>query len=252
MVAFYSHAWKIFIMPGFFSCHPSQIRYDMNLGLFLKTDCVSVQLMSHEYLHAIRQPVFLPLLRQQQSLCCLTPIECPQLGFVILLFFSHPVVSSPFWTRGLHAARQTSLSLTSPRVCPSPCSLHRWCHPISSSDALFSCPQSFPASVTFPHRLSASDDQNTGASASASVHPLNIQGWSSLRLPGLISLLSQGTFRSLLQHHSSKASILWPSAFFTVQLSQPNMTTRKTIVLTIRTFVGRVVPLLFNTLLNLG
>ena len=105
MVAFYSHAWKIFIMPGFFSCHPSQIRYDMNLGLFLKTDCVRVQLMSHEYLHGIRQPVFLPLLQQQQLLCCLTPIECPQLGFVILLFFSHPVVSSSFRTRGLQLAR---------------------------------------------------------------------------------------------------------------------------------------------------
>ena len=162
--------------------------------------------------------------------CCFVVLQSPSR----VQLFSNP------WT----AARQASLSLTSPRVCPSPCSLHRWCHPISSSDALFSCPQSFPASVTFPHRLSASDDQNTGASASASVHPLNIQGWSSLKLPGLTSLLSQGTFRSLLQHHSSKASILWPSAFFTVQLSQPNMTTRKTIALTMRTFVGRVVSLL--------
>ena len=59
----------------------------------------------------------------------------------------------------------------------------------------------------------------------------------------------QGTFRSLLQHHSSKASILWHSAFFTVQLSQPYMTTGKTtIALAIQTFVGRVLSLLFNIL----
>ena len=60
-------------------------------------------------------------------------------------------------------------------------------------------------------------------------------------------LAIQGTFRSLLQHHSSKASILWHSAFFMVQLSQLYMTTGKTIALTIQTFVGRVMSLLFNT-----
>ena len=82
----------------------------------------------------------------------------------------------------------------SPRVFPSSCSLHQWCCPaISSSDALFSCPQSFPASGTFSMSgLLASDDQNTGASASASVLPVNIQGWSPSQLTGLISLLSKG------------------------------------------------------------
>ena len=78
-------------------------------------------------------------------------------------------------------------------VCISSCSLHWWCHPaISSSEALFSfCPQSFPVPGTFPmSRLFESDDQNTGASAS--VLPVNIQGWSPLRLTGLISLLSKG------------------------------------------------------------
>ena len=82
-----------------------------------------------------------------------------------------------------------------PEVCPSSCSLHRWCHlAISSSDTLFSfCLQSFPASGTFPmsHRFT-SDDQNTGSSALASVLPVNIQSWSPLRLTGLISLLSKG------------------------------------------------------------
>ena len=61
-------------------------------------------------------------------------------------------------------------------------------------------------------------------------------------------LAVQGTLKSLLQHHSSKASILWHSAFFMVQLSHPHMTTGKTIALTIQTFVGKVISLLFNTL----
>ena len=77
--------------------------------------------------------------------------------------------------------------------------------------------------------------------------------------PGLISfrmdwldLLSvQGTLKSHLQHHSSKASILWRSAFFTVQLSHPHMTTGKTIALTRWTFVGKVMSLLFNMLSRL-
>ena len=78
----------------------------------------------------------------------------------------------------------------------------------------------------------------------------------SKEIPGLISfrmnwldlLAVQGTLNSLLQHHSSKASILWRSAFFMVQLSHLHMTTRKTIALTIWTFVGKVMFLLFNTL----
>ena len=81
----------------------------------------------------------------------------------------------------------------------------------------------------------------------------------SKEIPGLISfkmdwldlLAVQGTLKSLLQHHSSKASILWRSAFFTVQLSHPYMTTEKTIALTRRTFVGKVMSLLFNMLSRL-
>ena len=64
-------------------------------------------------------------------------------------------------------------------------------------------------------------------------------------------LAVQGTLKSLLQHHSSKASILWRSAFFTVQLSHPYMTTGKTIPLTRRTFVGKVMSLFFNMLSRL-
>ena len=68
---------------------------------------------------------------------------------------------------------------------------------------------------------------------------------------GLISLQSKGLSISLLQHYSSKASILWQSAFFIVQLSHPYMTTGKTIALTTQTFVGKVMSLLFNMLSRL-
>ena len=72
-----------------------------------------------------------------------------------------------------------------------------------------------------------------------------------LRMDWLDLLAVQGTLKSLLQHHSSKASILWCSAFFTVQLSHPYMTTGKTIALTRRTFVGKVMSLLLNMLSRL-
>ena len=88
-------------------------------------------------------------------------------------------------------------------------------------------------------------------SASASVLPMNIQDWFPLGLTGWISLQSRGLFKSLLQHHSSKASILQRSAFFTVQLSHPYMTTGKTIALTRWIFVGKVMSLLFNKLSRL-
>ena len=83
-----------------------------------------------------------------------------------------------------------------------------------------------------------------------SVLPMNIQDWFPLGWTGLISLQSKG-LSSLLQHHSSKASILWHSAFFMVQLSHPYMTTGRTIALTRRTFVGKVTSLLFNMLSRL-
>ena len=90
----------------------------------------------------------------------------------------------------------------------------------------------------------------TGASASASVLPVKIQGWFPLGLTGLISLLSKGLTR-VLQHYHWKASILWRSAFSVVQLSHPYMTTGKIIALTRWTFVGKVMSLLFNILSSL-
>ena len=142
--------------------------------------------------------------------------------------------------------------------CPSPtpgaysnsCPLSRWCHPTISSSVIpfSSCLQSFPAWGSFPmSQFFASGGQSIGASALASVLPMNIQDWFPLGLTGLTSLQSKG-LKSLLQHHSSKASILQCSAFFMVQLSHLYMTTGKTTALTIWTFVSKVMSLFFNTL----
>ena len=82
----------------------------------------------------------------------------------------------------------------------------------------------------------------------SSIPSKEIPGLSSFRMDWLDLLAVQGTLKSLLQHHSSKASILWHSAFFTVQLSHPYMTTGKTIALTRWTLVTKVIPLLLNIL----
>ena len=116
---------------------------------------------------------------------------------MLLLLFNHPVVSNSLLYYGMLPARPPCPS-PFPGVCPSSCSLHCWCYPaISSLDALFSfCPQSFPTSGTFPmSHLFVSEYQNPGASASASALPVNIQGWSQLKLTSLISLLSPKDFQ---------------------------------------------------------
>ena len=93
-----------------------------------------------------------------------------------------------------------------------------------------------------------SGGQSIGVSVSTSVLPMNISGLISLRMHWLDLLAVQGTLKSLLQHHSSKASVLMHSAFFIVQFSHPYMITGKTIALTRQTFVGKVMSLPFNTL----
>ena len=90
-------------------------------------------------------------------------------------------------------------------------------------------------------QLYASGGQSIRASALASVLPMNTQNWLALRLTDLISVL--GTLKGLLQHHSPKALFLWHSAFFVVQLSDPHMTTGKTIAFTRWIFVGRMMSL---------
>ena len=90
-------------------------------------------------------------------------------------------------------------------------------------------------------------------SFSFSISPFDANsGLISFRMDWLNLLAVQGNLKSLLQHHSSKASVFRRSAFFVVQLSRPYMTTRKTIALTRQTFVGKVMSLLFNTLSALG
>ena len=141
-----------------------------------------------------------------------------------------------------------------PEACSDSCLSSRWCHPTISSPVLpfSSCLQSFPVSGSFlMSQFFASGSQSIGVAASASVLPMNIQDWFLLRWTCWISLQSKG-LSSLLQHHSSKASILWPSAFFIVQLSHPYMTTGKTVTLTRRTFVSKVMSLLFNMLSRLA
>ena len=140
-----------------------------------------------------------------------------------------------------HESQHTRPPCPSPTtgVHSNPCPLSRWCHPaISSSVILFSsCPQFLPASGSFPvSQFFPRGGQSIGVSASASVVPVNTQDWSALGWTGLDLLTVQGTFKSLLQQHSSKALILRRSAFFTVQLSRPYMTTGKTIALTRQTF----------------
>ena len=154
--------------------------------------------------------------------------------------------------RTLHGLQHARLSCPSPSpgVCSNSCSRSQWCHPtISPSFTPFSsCPLSFPASGPFPMRHFTSGGQSIGASISASVLPMNIQGWFPLGLPGLISLQSKGFSRScLLQDHNLKASVLWCSDFFVGQFSHPYMTTGKK-ALTIQTFVVKVMSLFFNTL----
>ena len=166
--------------------------------------------------------------------------------------FSHSVMSDSLRPDGLQHTRSPCPS-PNPRVYANSCPLSQWCHPtISSSVVPFSsCLQSFPASGSFQmSQLFVSGGQSTGVSASGSVLPMNIQDWFPLWWTGWISLLSK-TLKSLLQHHSSEASILWCSPFFIVQLSDPYMTTRKTISMTRWTFVGKVTSLLFNMLSRL-
>ena len=169
-----------------------------------------------------------------------------------LVQFSCSVVSDSLRPHELQHARPPCPSPT-PGVHSDSRPSSEWCHPaISSSVVPFSsCPQSFPASEVFPvSQLCAWGGQSTGVSALASFLPKNTRGWSLSEWTGWICLQSKG-LASLLQQHSSKASILRHSAFFTVQLSRPYMTTGKTIALTRRTFVDKVMSLLLNMLSRL-
>ena len=160
-------------------------------------------------------------------------------------------MSNSLWPHGL---QHTRLPCPSPtlRACSNSCLLNWWCHPAISSFLVpfFSCLQSFPTSASFPmSQLFTSGGQSIGVSASASVLPVNSNEF--FRIDSFNLLAVQRILKSLLQYHSSKASILQCSAFFIVRLSHPYMTTGKIIPLIRWTFVGKVMSLLFNILSRL-
>ena len=161
----------------------------------------------------------------------------------MLLLFSCSVVSA-LWPHGLQHARLPCPS-PFPRACSDSCPLSQWCHPTISSSVIpfSSCLQSFPASGSFPVMLALRI--RWPKYWSFSISPSNEHlGLISFRIDWFDLLAVQGILKSLFQHHSSKASVLWHSAFFTVKLSHPYMTTGKTIALTRQTFVGKVMSLL--------
>ena len=168
-------------------------------------------------------------------------------SFISVQSFSHIWIFATPWT----AACQASLSITNFRSLPKPVSIESvmpsnhliLCHPLLLLSSIFPSNMIFsnestlrirwPKYWTFSFNISLSNE-----------HP----GLISFRMDRLDLLAVQVTLKSLLQHHSSKASILRPSAFFIVQPSHPYMTTGKTIALTKQTFVGKVMSLLFNML----
>ena len=132
------------------------------------------------------------------------------------------------------------------KVFPSSCPLHQSCHPSCLWCPLLLLPSIFPSIRDFSNESDVCIRGPENWSFSFSISLSNeYSGLISLKIDWF-DLAVQGILRCLLQHHSSKASILWCSAFFTVQLSQLYVTTGKTIVSTIWTFVSRVMSLLFN------
>ena len=157
-------------------------------------------------------------------------------------------MSNSLWPHELQHTRLLCPSL-SPRVCSNSCPLNLWCHPITSSSvtAFSSCPQSSQASLFSSEsalHIRWPKYWSFGFSLSPSSEYSRL---TSFRIYRFDLLAVQGTFKNLLQHHNSKASVVRRSAFFMVQVSHLYMTTGKTIALTIWIFVGKVMSLLFNT-----
>ena len=159
-------------------------------------------------------------------------------------------MSDSLQPHGQQHARLPWLSPT-PRTYSNSCTLSWWCHPIISS-SLFLLPPSIFSSIRVITNESFRIRWPKYWSFSFSISPLNeCSGLISYRIDWFDFLAVQGTLRSVLQQHSSKASTFWCSAFFMVQLSHLYMTTVKTIALTIWTFVSKVMSLLFNMLSRL-
>ena len=189
------------------------------------------------------------IIRHILNICvgkCMLRIPC----CILLLFSCSVVCNSPLFMDWSMPGFPVLHYLP---VCSNSCPLSQRCHPtISSSVAHFSsCPQPFPASGSFLRsRLIASSGQSIGASVSASVLPMNIQGWFPLGLIGLIPLLSEGLSRVFSSTPVHKHQF-FGSQLSSHPVSHPYMTTGKTIALTRQTFVVKVMSLLFNMLSRL-
>ena len=162
--------------------------------------------------------------------------------------FSHVRLFVTSWT----AARQASLSITNSQSLLKLMSIESV---MLSNHLILYCllllpPSVFPSIRVFSNESLLCIRWPKYWSFSFSISPSNeYSGLISFRIDWLDLLTVQGTLKSLLQHHGSKASILWRSAFFIVQLSHPYMTTGKTIALTRQSYVSKVMSLLFNRLL---
>ena len=153
------------------------------------------------------------------SCCCVNKHNPRGFQFSLVQPLSHVRSLQP---HELQHARHPYPSPT-PGVYPNSCPSSQWCHPAISSSVIpfSSCPQSLPGSGSFPmSQLFAWDGNSIGVSASTSVLLKITQDWSPFRMDWLDLLAVQGTLKSLLQHYSSKASILRRSAFFIIQLSK--------------------------------
>ena len=160
--------------------------------------------------------------------------------FFVVQLLSHVQLFAIPWT----AARQASLSFTLSQSLLRLSPLSWWCHP-TICHPLFLLPPIFPSIRVFSNELTVrvSWPKYWGFSTS----PYNeYSGLTLFRIVWFDLLAVQGTLKSLFQHHSLKALILWRLGFFMVQLSQLYMTTEKTIAMTIQTFVSKVMSLLFN------
>ena len=164
--------------------------------------------------------------------------------------FSHSVMSDSLQHHGLQNARPPCPSPT-PRVYSNSCPLSRWCHCILCRPLLL-LPSIFPSIWVFLNEPVLPIRWLNYLNFRFSISPSNeYSRLISFRMDWLDLLAVQGTLKSLLQHHSSKASILWHSAFFIVQLSHPYRTTGKPTALTRQTLVGKVMSLFFNMLSRL-
>ena len=217
--------------------HPSPILEKNQVCIFWLTNDIC-----HKYITLIKSREFLFLLQ--------SVLGFPELGITFSsVQFGHSVMSDSAipWT----TAHQASLFITNSQSSPKPMSIELvmpsnhliLCHPLLLLPSIFSSIRVLSNESAFPIRWPKN------WSFSFNISPSNEHsGLISFRMDWLDIPAVQGTLKSLFQHHSSKASILWHSAFFIVQLSHPYMITGKTIALTKWTFVGKVMSLLFKML----